>query len=217
MRGVAVAAVALTVLVACGDDDATTSSGTGGASSTSSSGVGGMEAPTPSETAAEWLVGRFSASAQAHQLVGCEVPALMIGDTVLYVEQAAVTTPTSPYRQRIYSITPGPDADTQVVVDVYELSNPQSYVGRCNSGSTPVLGSDVTARPGCAVTLTWMTDHFEGGTEGTDCPSSLMGASYATNALGLYADRVETWDRGFDAMDTQVWGATDGPYVFQRQ
>jgi len=229
MRGFALAAVALSVLVACGDDDGTTTgtgTGTGGASSTSSSGTGGMAEPTLTETAAEWLSGRFDSSAQAAenpaflgiQLVTCEVPALMLGDTVLYVEQAASTTPTAPYRQRIYVITTGPDPETQVVSEVYELTNPSTYVGRCNGdSSTPVLTTEVVEREGCAVTLTWMGEHFEGATQGMDCSSTLMGASYATSEVSLYANRIESWDRGFDDMDTQVWGATAGPYIFQRQ
>jgi hypothetical protein len=27
---------------------------------------------------------------------------------------------------------------------------------------------------------------------------------------------MESWDRGFDAQGNQVWGATKGPYVFDK-
>ena len=32
----------------------------------------------------------------------------------------------------------------------------------------------------------------------------------------IRADRIVSWDRGFDAEGRQVWGAENGPYVFDK-
>jgi hypothetical protein len=76
---------------------------------------------------------------------------------------------------------------------------------------------DVVERAGCAVHLTRMGDRFEGGTDGQGCESTLMGAAYATSVVVLRANGFSSWDRGFNAADMQVWGATAGPYLFARR
>jgi len=65
--------------------------------------------------------------------------------------------------------------------------------------------------------MEWKGDHFEGGTVGEGCESTLSGATYATSEVTLDASTLESWDRGYDAEGTQVWGATAGPYVFDRK
>ena len=57
---------------------------------------------------------------------------------------------------------------------------------------------------------------FYGGTVGTGCASTLRGAAYATSEVELFPDRLETWDRGYDAGGAQAWGATGSGYVFDR-
>jgi len=51
---------------------------------------------------------------------------------------------------------------------------------------------------------------------GDGCESTLRGAAYATSEVRLTLARMESWDRGFDRPGTQVWGATEGPYIFER-
>jgi hypothetical protein len=77
--------------------------------------------------------------------------------------------------------------------------------------------NSVTIREGCAVYLDWNGDHFSGSTRNAECTSTLRGASYATSQVKLYETRMESWDQGFDANDIQVWGATDGAYIFVRR
>lgn len=57
-------------------------------------------------------------------------------------------------------------------------------------------------------------DTFVGSTVGTDCSSRLRGSSYATSEVVIEPDRLMSWDRGYDDQDQQVWGATEGGYVF---
>ncbi len=76
---------------------------------------------------------------------------------------------------------------------------------------------DVVERLGCAVRLRKSAEGWEGGTEGKNCPSAHSGARYATTRAKIVAGRMESWDRGFDLEDHQVWGAKEGPYVFERR
>lgn len=143
----------------------------------------------------------------------------------LYVEQAMATALDKPYRQRIYCVLDG--GDGTVLSVVYELPNAAARIG---AWRTPeVFATDDPAllakRDGCAIRLARAAPEpgrnradapWIGSTNGRDCLSSLRGATYATSEVRLFADRIETWDRGFDAAGQQVWGAKKGAYVFLR-
>lgn len=136
----------------------------------------------------------------------------------LYVEQAAAEAQDRPYRQRVYRIRQaGPG---RYASEVYTLpGDPLGFAGAWQEaqplgGLTP---DSLTLRTGCTVFLQQTAPGvYAGGTEGTDCPSGLRGAAYATSAVTLRLERITSWDRGFDADGRQVWGAVAGPYVFDR-
>lgn len=69
-------------------------------------------------------------------------------------------------------------------------------------------------REGCEVILTKTENGYEGSTQGDNCKSSLRGASYATSKVSMSANKITSWDQGFDESGNQVWGATKGPYEF---
>lgn len=171
------------------------------------------------------LIGRYDSSAQAAKdpafktihLAICPALAPDLGDRVLYVEQAAAEALDKPYRQRLYVLEdrgPGEAASR-----VFELKEPASAVGLCQrGGSARFERAQVEERQGCEVGLRQAAPRsFVGSTRGKQCTSSLRGASYATSEVRLVENGLTSWDRGFDSSDTQVWGATSGPYVFVRQ
>ena len=172
-----------------------------------------------------WLTGRYDSSKQsttdrsyyAINLTMCPVDALEYGARTLYVEQAMAGR--APYRQRLYVVEAAADDRTQAVSRVFEFNQPDAMIGFCK-GQTSKLPAGVVAeeKQGCHVTLTWNADSatFTGGTTGQGCASSLNDASYAASEVTLGADRLVSWDRGFDDKGKQVWGATKGGYVFDR-
>ncbi len=179
------------------------------------------------ETLADYLSGEFDSSAQAAedfqyysiQLITCPVEAPELGDVVLYVEQASMSSPDEPYRQRLY-VLHGDSEEGTAGTTIYELTAPWAAVGLCDEDEVAEYGADeAIERTGCGVELTWdeQEEIFEGGTVGHDCSSSLGGASHATSEILLTGDVIESWDRGFDAAGVQVWGATAGAYVFDRR
>lgn len=183
------------------------------------------EVPAPSAVAraVAQLTGRFDSSAQAAadrryfaiSLVVCPVTAPELGEHVLYVEQARAESPRAPYRQRVYVVEGVGD---EVVSNVYELADPAAAVGACAAPERlrPTRAT-VVERAGCAVYLRPDGEGFVGATRGQSCASSLQGASYATSEVTLTPTGLRSWDRGFDAAGTQVWGAVAGPYEFVRQ
>jgi hypothetical protein len=188
----------------------------------------GGEAPRAAEEVASLLTGTFDSTAQAVanpdgfravRLVSVRVPGSRLGSgaPVLYLEQALVPTPHKPYRQRFYRIEE--TADGGVVSRVFEPKEPVAVSGKWRDPSDLALygAGDVTERIGCAVRLKKTAEGWEGGTEGTSCPSALSGARYATSRVRLAEGRMESWDRGYDLEDRQVWGAKEGPYVFERR
>jgi len=136
----------------------------------------------------------------------------------LYVEQALVGRADHPYRQRIYHLVEHPDDVIESVV--FKLpGDALRYTGAWQrpdllAGLTP---ADLVPRPGCSTFLHRDPDGaFVGGTRGNECASSLHGAAYATSEARITASKMYSWDRGFDADGQQVWGATEGGYLFRK-
>lgn len=134
-----------------------------------------------------------------------------------YVEQAAATAVEKPYRQRIYQLVQRPDG--KVESRVYTFDEPLRMAGawRQPERLDALAPSDLKLRDGCAVVLERQSDGtYAGATVGKGCASELRGAAYATSVVTLGTAEFVSWDRGYDAKDVQVWGATAGPYVFRR-
>lgn len=136
----------------------------------------------------------------------------------LYVEQAVASAVKRPYRQRIYHVYQ--QDERTLVSKVYELHAPMRFAG---AWSNPALLKDITKdslvdRQGCAIYLQKNKDgDFAGATPGKECLSSLRGAAYATSEVVIYANKLSSWDRGWDNNDKQVWGAEKGGYEFVKQ
>jgi CpeT protein len=79
-----------------------------------------------------------------------------------------------------------------------------------------VTPDSLLPRAGCSIVLRRARDgSFLGSTLGHDCDSDLPGTAYATSEVRIPADRLLSWDRGFDAAGEQAWGVARGPYEFR--
>lgn len=173
---------------------------------------------------ASHLTGTFDSSQQAVEnpayysvsLKTCAVELTDLGSTVLYVEQALSDSLNQPYRQRLYHLTEGEVSD--VASHIYELSNPNKFIGLCDSEQSIEISMDeVSLKEGCSVNLDWNGNGFEGATDVGTCLSTMNGATYATSEVETSGDMISSWDRGWNSNDQQVWGAEDGAYIFIRQ
>ena len=175
-----------------------------------------------------WLCGSFDSSAQAARDSAFRSISLNASPIWpdredgrwLYIEQAASDSLDRPYRQRIYRVRN--DAQGGLISEVFAF----------HDGETPPAGSWrnpeyfntvdpalLIPREGCTVHLVATNRDepaFTGGTIGDGCASTLNGANHATSEVRVEADAIRSWDRGFDASGTQVWGAESGPYEFIR-
>lgn len=136
----------------------------------------------------------------------------------LYVEQSVTANQAKPYRQRIYKLQMM-DKNTYAS-HVYLLPKPEDYVGKWKTPKAfdALAMSDIELKDGCAVMLKKMPDGtFKGKTGDKTCNSKLRGASYAMSKVMVKKGEVISWDQGFDADGKQVWGATQGGYIFKKQ
>jgi len=134
-----------------------------------------------------------------------------------YVEQAMADAEDKPYRQRVYHLFR--KDDTAIESKVFEIKDAASYIGgwRDESKLMTLTESSLIDRQGCSIILRKNADKtFSGSTPGKECLSSLRGATYATSEVTIYADKLVSWDRGWDKNDKQVWGAVKGGYIFKK-
>ena len=134
----------------------------------------------------------------------------------LYVEQAVADFLDRPYRQRIYHVFSDGE---QVVSEIYTIPQPEAWVAVWEDPAViaTLAPEDLTKKDGCAVRLNRRSPGvYEGETGVGTCLSTRSGAAYATSEVILTDDHLESWDRGFDEAGVQVWGATEGAYVFRR-
>ncbi|MEM7573367.1 MAG: chromophore lyase CpcT/CpeT [Bacteroidota bacterium] len=138
--------------------------------------------------------------------------------TWLYIEQALYSNQDSPYRQRVYQVEQR--SGRKFISRVFELPDPEAFIGayRDPSNFDKLRAEDLIERDGCAVFLRWQKDGtFKGSTNEQDCSSSLRGATFATSKVTIGDGFIQSWDQGFNAEGEQVWGATEGGYMFFRQ
>ncbi len=193
-------------------------------------GRGGSAQQRASDTATllHWMTGSFSSAAQAaadpehyYEIHLHMVPIWTARDDGpwLYVEQAAATKPDHPYRQRVYRLVPHQDGTVESAV--YTLpDDPLRFAGawRDPARLDELTPADLTPRTGCSIFLRRVAeDRCAGQTRGQRCKSTLRGAAYATAQAEITPTTLRSWDRGYAADGTQVWGATEGPYVFRKQ
>lgn len=135
----------------------------------------------------------------------------------IYVEQSLAANQDKPYRQRIYQIVDGNDANS-VVVRIYELPGDLSQYAGAWKKDQPLrqlMPDLLVPRAGCNVTLrlddskAWI-----GSTEPNQCSASSDGASYSMSSVTMTQKEIQSWDRSYDSKGSQVSGSTTGPYIF---
>lgn len=173
---------------------------------------------------ADWMTGTFSSAVQSAddpQFFDVTLHMTPIwtdrdDGPWLYVEQAMAQYPDRPYRQRVYRLR---RVDRDLFESrVYTLPDPPAVIGAWRD-EAPLDGlgpEDLEEREGCAILMRRRGDTFVGSTLARLCASSLQDATFATSEVLITADGMVSWDRGFDADGRQVWGSTEGGYVFDR-
>jgi hypothetical protein len=176
----------------------------------------------------KWMTGSFS-SAEQHQAdpdnyydIRLQMVSIWPGRTDgpwLYVEQAAATSLDQPYRQRVYRLVAHADGTVHSVIYRF-AEDPIRYAGAWREPErlADLTPDDLVILEGCDMVLTRRDDRtFVGGTVGTQCANTWRGASYATSQATVTETALTSWDRGYDAEDRQIWGATKGGYIFEKR
>lgn len=134
----------------------------------------------------------------------------------LYQEQALTKDLTKPYRQRFLQLSPSVLSQS-VRSQSFKPTNPQQWSGFCNKpASDRVVQLADLGSPVCNVYLRRSNLGYVGNTPTDGCPANVRGAVRITNHIVLTAAGMDTWDRGFDAIGKQVWGAKAESYQYRR-
>jgi hypothetical protein len=177
------------------------------------------------ETLASWMTGSFSSEEQSLadtsyfdiRLKMVRIWPERTDAYWLYVEQAVHTFEDKPYRQRVYRVS-------QLSADLFEsrvftFEDPERFAGAWDDENplSSLTPDSLTLKKGCAIVLRrTMAGTFAGNTVGKECPTDLRGAYYAVADVQIDEKTLTTWDQGFDADGNQVWGPTEGGYVFKK-
>jgi hypothetical protein len=185
----------------------------------------GLAEPSTLDHLAVFMTGSFSSADQARGDQNFRPTVLHItpiwndrsDGPWLYLEQALADAPAHPFRQLVYQLAARPD-DT-LEARVFELTDPVAATG---AWKNPALLAKFTPdklviRAGCTLVLHLQPGGtFKGGTEGVGCTSTLRGASYSTVETAISNLQIVSWERGYNAAGTQVWGSIHGGYIFKR-
>lgn len=177
-----------------------------------------------------WLVGSFSSAAQADRdpdfraIERHVVPIWTdrVDGPWLYVEMATAEAPAHPYRQRIYRLLPVIAANGRDAVLLLPHRLPGDGEGSGSLWRTPehfdaIAPGELEPMTGCGVSLhPDGPGRIHGSTNGRECASTFGGVAYTTSEVELFKDRIETFDRGYDAGGVQLRGSEHGPYRFDR-
>ncbi len=190
---------------------------------------GSTSAQQPLAELTDWMTGSFSSQQQAEsdpanfrdvRLHMARIWPDRSDGPWLYVEQAMANTLDQPYRQRVYRLSAEPGGVFRSRVYRFRDESPESLRALAGAWREPaplanLSPADLTALEGCDIVMTRAGDaSFVGATAGTGCASTRAGASYTTAQVTITPESLTSWDRGFDASGTQVWGATAGGYRF---
>lgn len=181
----------------------------------------------PVHEVADHLIGVMDTSAQAAlnsnfvsvQMTTCEVLLTSSLEEVdqnsvyLYQEQALSNTLDQPYRQRFLHIVQG-RTNQEIESRTYKPDNPTDWTGFCQQAQRTIAPDDLGDQV-CTVSLRSSSLGYVGSTSDEGCPVNVRGAVRLTNIVVLHADGMDTWDRGFDENDLQVWGAQAEPYRYR--
>ncbi|MDJ0523372.1 MAG: chromophore lyase CpcT/CpeT [Planctomycetota bacterium] len=171
------------------------------------------------------MTGHFSSAAQAKDTEGyfdirlAMVPMWTERDDGpwLYVEQAVAQALERPYRQRVYQLRRIDEALYESRVYAFPDAKARAGAWKKDKPLDDLTPDDLEEKEGCGVVLRRRSDGtFAGGTLGMSCLNTFGGAAYATSFVTVFEDRLEAWDRGYDAENKPVWGPDAGPYVFKR-
>ena len=172
-----------------------------------------------------WMCGSFTSQDQAAldsdfydiRLQMVQIWPTRIDGRWLYVEQASALSLERPYRQRVYRLYQ--PNDTTVISAVYEFDDPLLFAGAWRNPTTfdSLTPLSLMPRDGCAIVLHPRGDTaFVGSTVDKNCLSVHRGADYATTEVRITESYLYSWDRGWDSVGAQVWGAEKGGYMFKK-
>lgn len=135
----------------------------------------------------------------------------------LYVEQATADSKAKPYRQRVYHVEQLDD--TTFTSSILTIKGGENWHGAYADPMKLATLPATALEPleGCVITLRHRGAVYVGSTKGRECPNKRGKATYATSEVSLYADRMVSWDRGYNDAGEQVWGAEKGGYVFVKR
>jgi hypothetical protein len=141
----------------------------------------------------------------------------------LYQEQAITPKLNEPYRQRFLEILAKDRGVNQVESKSYKPIEMEKWIGFCDKTETErIVSASELGTYICSVLLkqsvaNYIKPLYIGETQTGGCPANVRGATSISNTIYLFPDGMNTWDRGFDANGTQVWGAANEAYKFRKR
>lgn len=171
---------------------------------------------------ARYMLGSFSSAEQAKndtdyfdiELEMARIWRSRTDGVWMYVEQARADAKFKPYRQRVYQLAQVDDST--FTSTVYSLDSAEWYVGgyKVTKLLDRTAAEKLIPLEGCALVLHWRNNAFVGATDDKACKNAWGKATYATSEVTVKADRMISWDRGYNDAGEQVWGAEKGGYIF---
>lgn len=134
----------------------------------------------------------------------------------IYAEQALTNASHRPYAQRIYQISSLEDG--LITLQPFDFDHPERFFGKWKEplAFDSLKPEDLTIKPDCRIIFRKEDDCFIGESEGLTCNLLSSSSSYSTTRLEVRKENIMNWTRGYNDQNMQVWGKSNGGYIFNR-
>jgi hypothetical protein len=156
---------------------------------------------------------------EALALAIVRVQALLVGDDVYFVREAAADDPRRVFSERIWVLAA--DRDGGIIQTVYRFAEPERWRSGAASPELfhALLQRDLTARPGCEGRWRRTATGFRGANLPSTCglASETGGLLRVEQTLRLEGDELDYSEQTLDAAGRTMSGwAAEAPYRFRR-
>jgi len=170
----------------------------------------------------ETMCGTYTATEQSIDEDALEVTLMLTRiwkdeeDVWIYAEQKSSDAEKVTYRRDIYQLVM--NGKNKFIQTVFDPEKEEAWIGAVDKPKLvkSLSPSNLILRDGCTIGFVYSNGTYAGSTQDR-CAFDWKGATLATSEITLSEGMMVSWNRGWTDQGQQIWGPTQGGYVFIKE